>query len=85
MAVEYSDSMENWFILSLIVNILHYAQQCNGRCFFEQTLKEPRFSSRPKLSYDQTMQSEMTSDQTFQTEVTSDQTFQTKMISDQNF
>ena len=45
----------------------------------------PRFRSRPKLSYDQTMQTEMTSDQTFQTEGTSDQTFQTKMISDQTF
>ena len=45
----------------------------------------PRFRSRPKLSYDQTMQTEMTSDQTFRTEVTSDQTFQTKMISDQTF
>ena len=45
----------------------------------------PRFRSRPKLSYDQTMQTEVTSDQTFQTEVTSDQTFQTKMISDQTF
>ena len=31
---------------------------------------QPRFRSRPKLSYDQTMQTEMTSDQTFQTEVT---------------
>ena len=45
----------------------------------------PRFRPRPKLSYDQTMQTEMTSDQTFQTEVTSDQTFQTDMISDQTF
>ena len=45
----------------------------------------PRFRSRPKLSYDQSMQTEMTSDQTFQTEVTSDQTFQTKIISDQTF
>ena len=45
----------------------------------------PRFWSRPKLSYDQTIQTEMTSDQTFQTEVTPDQTFQTKMISDQTF
>ena len=45
----------------------------------------PRFSSRPKLSYDQTMQTEMTSDQTFQTKVTSDQTFQTKIIFDQTF
>ena len=51
--------------------------------FFLQLV--PRFMSRPKLSYDQTMQTEMTSDQTFQTEVTSDQTFQTKMISDQIF
>ena len=48
-------------------------------------VKPPRFRSRPKLSYNQTMQTEMTSDQTFQTEVTSDQTFQTKMISDQTF
>ena len=43
------------------------------------------FRSRPKLSYDQTIQTEMTSDQTFQTEVTSDQPLQTKMISDQIF
>ena len=33
-----------------------------------------RFRSRPKLSYDQTIQTEMTSDQTLQTKMSSDQT-----------
>ena len=47
--------------------------------------KLPSFRSRPKLSYNQTIQTEMTSDQTFQTEITSDQTFQTTMTSDQTF
>ena len=45
----------------------------------------PRFKTRPKLSYDQTIQTEMTSDQTFQTKVNSDQTFPTKMFSDRTF
>ena len=35
----------------------------------------------PKLSSDQTFQTEITSDQTFQTKMISDQTFQTKMRS----
>ena len=55
--------------------------------FWMQTknANHPWFCSRPKLSFDQAIQSEMTSDQTFQTEITSDQTFQTNMISDQTF
>ena len=40
-------------------------------------LLQPRLRSRPKWSYDQTFQTEVTSDQTFQTKMISDQTFQT--------
>ena len=47
--------------------VIHYDLLGNGTC-------TPRFRCRPKLSYDQTIQTEMTSNQTFQTEVTSDQT-----------
>ena len=43
-----------------------YLTRSFNSSFFVRTFL-PRFWSRPKLSYDQTMQTEVTSDQTFQT------------------